>query len=335
MNSWQSALSSIFHHAADMFASPNSLWFWGYVPVYFLIGGLTLFFGRRAVDRKRSPKSLLRELLPLSFYRSPSGRLDRQYFILKILTGTVVNEFAFYITAELLAARLAKYCGLMKVEAFSFQQKVVSTVLILLAMDFGYAIFHLLSHKVPILWRLHKIHHSATFLTPLTNERVHPFERLMEYSFVSVFIFFGAFAAIFIFGGLPPGARIQGIGLSILIFAVIPHLNHLRHSHVWLSFGPLNWFLSSPCMHQIHHSSCPEHHDKNFARIFSAIDLALGSIYVPKRKEALTFGVMEGGLLENSCHSIWQSLFDPFRLFEKSKPRALSKQPLASIGASQ
>src|SRR4029453_5732873 len=38
----------------------------------------------------------------------------------------------------------------------------------------GYWFNHWLSHKVPLLWEFHKVHHNAEVLTPLTNFRVHP-----------------------------------------------------------------------------------------------------------------------------------------------------------------
>ena len=46
--------------------------------------------------------------------------------------------------------------------------------MLFLAYELGYWFNHWLSHKVPLLWEFHKVHHNAEVLTPLTNFRVHP-----------------------------------------------------------------------------------------------------------------------------------------------------------------
>ena len=48
------------------------------------------------------------------------------------------------------------------------------TVTLFLAYELGYWLNHYVPHRVPFLWEFHKVHHSATVLTPLTNFRVHP-----------------------------------------------------------------------------------------------------------------------------------------------------------------
>jgi sterol desaturase/sphingolipid hydroxylase (fatty acid hydroxylase superfamily) len=58
-------------------------------------------------------------------------------------------------------------------------------------------------------------------------------------------------------------------------------LGHLRHTHVWISFGPfLESIFASPAQHQIHQSRAPRHVDKNFAQFFSFLDGMLGTLYV-------------------------------------------------------
>ena len=50
---------------------------------------------------------------------------------------------------------------------------------IFLAADFGFFFGHYLGHKVPLLWEFHKVHHSAEVLSPLTNYRFHPLDRVL------------------------------------------------------------------------------------------------------------------------------------------------------------
>jgi sterol desaturase/sphingolipid hydroxylase (fatty acid hydroxylase superfamily) len=64
-----------------------------------------------------------------------------------------------------------------------------------------------------------------------------------------------------VLGNYPTGLSFYGIGwfeFALLTFA------NFRHSELWISFGPLNYLISSPAMHQIHHSLDERHRDKNF-----------------------------------------------------------------------
>jgi sterol desaturase/sphingolipid hydroxylase (fatty acid hydroxylase superfamily) len=56
----------------------------------------------------------------------------------------------------------------------TYVTRSVVTVMLFLAYELGYWFNHWLSHKVPLLWEFHKVHHNAEVLTPLTNFRVHP-----------------------------------------------------------------------------------------------------------------------------------------------------------------
>ncbi len=66
----------------------------------------------------------------------------------------------------------------------------------------------------------------------------------------------------------------------------------LRHSHVWVAFPQwLSRLIISPAMHQIHHSRADQHWDRNFGSQFALWDWLFGTIYVPKERETLTFGI--------------------------------------------
>jgi sterol desaturase/sphingolipid hydroxylase (fatty acid hydroxylase superfamily) len=70
---------------------------------------------------------------------------------------------------------------------------------------------------------------------------------------------------------------------------------NLRHSHVWLSFGPvLERVISSPAQHQIHHSDAPRHFDKNFGINLSLWDWMFGTLYVTQSSpEVIHYGTGE------------------------------------------
>jgi len=113
------------------------------------------------------------------------------------------------------------------------------------------------------LWEFHKVHHSAPVMVPLTASRVHFLEKIVGRLVDLVLL--GAYAGIFWYACGGEISRYTLFGVTYLVFIFNALASNLRHSHVWLSFGPrLEHILNSPAQHQIHHSDAPRHFHKNF-----------------------------------------------------------------------
>ena len=150
---------------------------------------------------------------------------------------------------------------------------------------------HYTMHKVPLLWKLHQVHHSAHTLTPLTLHRVHPLEMALYY--LRSILVFGLMAGSFTWALQSPATVWAFLGVDALGFIFNACAANLRHSGVYLSFGWLERFFISPAQHQIHHSSALEHHDKNFGTCLSLWD-KLAKSWVASEKQAenpLQFGI--------------------------------------------
>ena len=170
----------------------------------------------------------------------------------------------------------------------------VCTITISLVDNFTYYWEHRLFHRVPFLWEFHKIHHSAEVMTPFTVLRKHPIEHLARY------LRAGFTAAVtigvieFLFIDRFTMAMVLGFSVVMLAYHIIG-LSNLRHSHIWLSYGPSieKWFMS-PAQHQIHHSNDPKHFGKNFGSYLSIWDRLYGTLYVTdKSPEPIEFGIEE------------------------------------------
>jgi hypothetical protein len=87
---------------------------------------------------------------------------------------------------------------------------------------------------------------------------------------------------------------------------------NLRHSHVWLSFGPvLERVLSSPAQHQIHHSDAPRHFNKNFGINLSLWDWMFGTLYVTRSTpEVIHYGTGEQD--HERYLTLWGLIVTPF-----------------------
>ena len=166
---------------------------------------------------------------------------------------------------------------------------VAYTITFFIAEDLSRFGLHFAMHRNPLLWSIHRTHHSATTLTPITVHRVHPLEMglyylrgLLVFSVVS-----GSF--VYLFRGQVSGLDILGVDLLGFLFNALGA--NLRHSPIFLSFGPLERLFISPAQHQLHHSSAAEHRDINFGTCLALWDRLAGSWRPGRREGALEFGL--------------------------------------------
>jgi sterol desaturase/sphingolipid hydroxylase (fatty acid hydroxylase superfamily) len=155
--------------------------------------------------------------------------------------------------------------------------------------DLGEFTSHIIQHKVKPLWEFHKVHHAATFLTPLTTFRSHPVSNLIDSVMMGLFTAIPAGIAA-AFWHFSPHDRLLLAGAVNLALA-IGLLGTLQHTHFPVSFGWLERWVVSPLMHQAHHSNRPEHFDRNFGTRFSIWDRCLGTAVMPRKDEKIRFGL--------------------------------------------
>lgn len=199
--------------------------------------------------------------------------------------------------------------------------RVALTIVWLLAWDFSFFAAHYLQHKVPLLWEFHKVHHSAEVMTPFTVFRMHPIDDLLASTMVGLLI--GLVQGVFNFIYADPLTFYMVNGLNVAWFVFLFAGYHLRHSHIWIMYPkPVRDMISSPALHMIHHSDNPKHFDKNFARIFIFWDQLAGTLYMPKEREEIAFGL--GGGEHRDYVGLWRIYALPFkkaaRLFRPKEP---------------
>jgi sterol desaturase/sphingolipid hydroxylase (fatty acid hydroxylase superfamily) len=244
--------------------------------------------------RPRGRTTLLGYLFPRRVWLHRSSLLDLQLiFARAILTAILFTPwFASTIAVAIAVARmLRKTFGVHPLDASRPVVAAVFTIVAFLADDLTRYAVHRALHRIPALWEIHKVHHSAEVLTPFTVQRVHPIEGFVNAA--RGILTFGAVTGIFIwlFPGRVRAWEILGVEAIGFLFAAAGA--NLRHSHVWLSYGRLERVLISPAQHQIHHSVDPRHHDKNFGAALSIWDWLFGTLYLVRARERLRFGLAE------------------------------------------
>jgi sterol desaturase/sphingolipid hydroxylase (fatty acid hydroxylase superfamily) len=147
-----------------------------------------------------------------------------------------------------------------------------------LIFDFFYYWCHRLQHAVPFLWRFHAVHHAIEELNG-TNCYHHWTE--------------GFIRPIFIL--LPLSLLMQLKVPEVMVISVLTNSfwTHFVHLKANIGFGPLDRLFVSPGFHRVHHSRDARHYDKNFAGVFSILDVAFGTAHFPANGERIETGLNE------------------------------------------
>jgi len=144
----------------------------------------------------------------------------------------------------------------------------LNVVLTILLFDFAIWLQHLITHKVPLLWRLHQVHHSDRDLDVTSAIRFHPLE-----------IAFSMLIKIGLVYALGPAA------LAVIAFEILLNATAMfNHANIAIPKRVDRWlrmFIVTPDMHRVHHSDQRSEHDSNYGFALSIWDRAFGT-YIPQ-----------------------------------------------------
>ncbi len=192
---------------------------------------------------------------------------------------------------------------------FSAPWLLVATATVLGRSFAGYAL-HLIMHKTPLLWRVHRVHHSDTHLDVSTALRSHPLE-----AFLLVFVTASAAVAL----GMDPVV----LAAYELIEAALHVATHANLRLPERLDRVLRLLVVTPNMHSLHHSAWHRETDSNYGTVFSIWDRLFGTYSAAPRAgyEAMQIGLKEIRD-ERASDFVWQ-MKSP--MIEKITPQNESK----------
>jgi sterol desaturase/sphingolipid hydroxylase (fatty acid hydroxylase superfamily) len=165
--------------------------------------------------------------------------------------------------------------------------------------DFAYYWWHRLQHTVPVLWELHKLHHSDEHLNTTTIYRSHFLEPAGQGLVRGLTI-----GLLFDISAQP--ATLLAVVAGGLLIAIWDYFIHANVRLPWLDrLLPL---FSTPHFHWIHHSREARHRDKNFSIWLPMFDIAFGTYYRPGADEYPQTGLSN----REQFTSVWQAQAAPF-----------------------
>ncbi len=152
----------------------------------------------------------------------------------------------------------------------------VALPLIVLVADLVQYWTHRAYHEVPLLWRLHAVHHSAKHMDWLAGSRQHVIEILLTRVLVLAPIFVLGFSKEVI------DAYIIVVGFQAVF----------NHANVSVRLGPLSYLIVTPNFHHWHHSQDQEALDRNYAAHYAFLDHLFGTAVKSDRKWPDHYGVL-------------------------------------------
>jgi sterol desaturase/sphingolipid hydroxylase (fatty acid hydroxylase superfamily) len=221
-------------------------------------------------------------------------RLDLAYFVVNhLLVGTLITASVWFAHG---AFGWAVFPPAQ--EFLAALPAIPRFALVVLAADAVEYGVHRALHQVPILWRIHAIHHSIERMDWLAASRLHLLEVLALRSMILV--------PIFLMG--MPMDTINAYVVFVSLHAVLIHANLKTDG------GPLRGIIVTPWFHHWHHSSDAEALDTNYGAHTLLFDRLFGTAIDPRDRWPEKYGTVHpipGGMAAQFTH--------PF-LRESAKP---------------
>jgi sterol desaturase/sphingolipid hydroxylase (fatty acid hydroxylase superfamily) len=197
-----------------------------------------------------------------------------------LVLNSIVLRLLFPVAAVGLALTTAEMgWGLFNLVDLPFWFEVIAAALLL---DLAIYLQHVLMHKLPLLWRLHRVHHADLDIDLTTGSRFHTIEII-----VSMLIKWGVILLL--------GPAL----IAVMVFEVL--LNGMAmFNHANVSLPPaiekiVRYLLVTPDMHRVHHSVLKRETDSNYGFNLSIWDRVFGT-YIDQPEmghDKMTIGINE------------------------------------------
>jgi sterol desaturase/sphingolipid hydroxylase (fatty acid hydroxylase superfamily) len=140
---------------------------------------------------------------------------------------------------------------------------------------------HRWMHEIPVLWRLHAIHHSAEEIDYLVNTKAHPLDL--------VFTRILGFIPMFALGLVQPTQNpADPVSLGVMLTGTV--WQFFIHANVRWRFGWLEYLVSTPAFHHWHHTR-HDHINRNYSTVLPWMDMVFGTYYLPRNRWPDAYGI--------------------------------------------
>lgn len=296
-------MSQFAEELADTFLSPTKRVFVGYLFSAVVLAFLWLWFVQR-----QSLSVISETLFSTKLWLSTTAKTDYLLWLgnkvimtllSPILLGQmVIAGFLFESMHHLMSPKAGEDWPVWLI-------MTLFTLTLFLLDDVTKYLLHRWMHQSPTLWQFHRVHHTATQLTPFTIFRSHPVEGVL-FSLRSALVQ-GFCIGVFVFFFGSNVDLVTVFGINVLLFLFNAFGSNLRHSPVSIPYPDRveNWLIS-PAQHQLHHSTAPSHHNKNYGVVLAVWDRLGNTLHHSERDRVLDYGVkLKGEKVNDSIIKVY------------------------------
>lgn len=177
--------------------------------------------------------------------------------------------------------------------------EILAMILVpLILHDLWFYWVHRIEHKIQVFWMFHRIHHSDERMNSATYARDHFLQNGLLRAFFPVFTL-----GLFVDLDLSQAGKAAFYSTMFLVL-----LSMFYHSAIRVRIPWLDRILVTPQVHRIHHSTDPEHYNRNFADALPIFDILFGTYHRPSEGEFPATGL---GPKFPAPRSIWAAQFGP------------------------
>lgn len=212
----------------------------------------------------------------------------------------LVNNFVLRLLFPTASVGVAWYAQQYHWGLLAPLPSIISVPLNLVLLDLAIYWQHRMMHRVPWLWRLHRVHHADTDFDVSTGLRFHPLEILFSLAYKAI--------VIVMLGATP---------MAVVLFEVlITACSIFNHANISLAANleqPLRRLLVTPDMHRVHHSVRIEEHNSNFGFSISCWDRLFASYCAQPLEGHRAMKIGLARWRSDRHQTVWAMLVQPFK----------------------
>lgn len=233
-------------------------------------------------------KNILNVIFSRRFFAYSSLEIFKKFFMLLFVGYVFTPYFNNLINFSILE------------NFYASSHYVFMVFLSVLMIDLFQYVLHFIQHNIPVLWRLHRLHHFDKTVDGLTNFLSHPIEGMLSFILLSFFI------------------AIIGIPFEALLVYTILSAFHGPYGHSNIRFNKnfekvFNKIFITPQFHRVHHHLDMKRGNSNFGGLFPFWDMIFGTAVFPNNNKIFTNPILGISVDQKPDYSILSFLINPFK----------------------
>jgi sterol desaturase/sphingolipid hydroxylase (fatty acid hydroxylase superfamily) len=255
-------------------------------------------------------------------YRKPLRRIvdsklkrDARNLAVAGLATAAMQFIEFPVAMAIVMRAEQKQSGLLQIAPAPEWAKAIAAILLL---DYTLYLWHRLTHRAPLLWRFHQVHHADREMDASTAVRFHFGEITLSVAFRAMQVWL-----------IGPAPASYAAWQAFLFLCILFHHANIRLPLAWER--RLAWVLVTPRLHGIHHSVVPEEVNSNWSSGLTVWDWLHGTLRTRVPQDSIVIGV--DGLRGDRDQELGNVLLLPFRgaVSVTPMPASRSREPVGAL----